>query len=68
LSFRYRASSVFTFLSEALVDNGFWCILVGLLAYFSRSGNMRKPAIAMSVLLVFYAASLILHFRHRYSA
>jgi hypothetical protein len=40
---------------------------VGLLAYFSRSGGMRKPAIAMSVLLVFYAASLILHFRHRYS-
>jgi hypothetical protein len=68
LSFRYRASGVFPFLSEALVDNGFWCILVGLLAYFSRSGGMRKPAIAMSVLLVFYAASLILHFRHRYSA
>jgi hypothetical protein len=68
LSLRHRASNIFGFLSEAFMDNGFWCILVGLLAYFSRSGGMRKPAIAMSVLLVFYAASLIFHFRHRYSA
>jgi hypothetical protein len=67
LALRHRARNIFGFLSEAFIDNGFWCILVGLLAYFSRSGGMRKPAIAMSVLLVFYVASLILHFRHRYS-
>jgi hypothetical protein len=67
LSLRHRPGNIFGFLSEAFVDNGFWCILVGLLAYFSRSGGMRKPAIAMSALLVFYAASLILHFRHRFS-
>ena len=68
LALRRPARNLFGFLSEALIDNGFWCILVGLLAYFSRSGGMRKPAIAMSVLLVFYATSLVLHFRHRFSA
>lgn len=67
LSLRHRASNIFGFLPEAFLDNGFWCILVGLLAYFSRSLGMRKPAIAMSVLIVFYAASLILHFRHKFS-
>ncbi len=68
LSLRHRTNNIFGFLSEAFIDNGLWCILVGLLAYFSRTGGMRKPAIAMSVLLVFYATSLILHFRHRFSA
>ena len=63
-----RRASIFGFLSEAFIDNGFWCILVGLLAYFFRTGGMRKPAITMSVLLAFYATSLILHFRHRFSA
>ncbi|HLK22421.1 MAG TPA: hypothetical protein VKT81_25920, partial [Bryobacteraceae bacterium] len=65
---RRRAGSSFGFLPEALIDNGFWCILVGLLAYFSRLGGMRKAVIAMSALLVFYAASLIFHSRHRFSA
>ena len=68
LTLRRRARNIFGFLSEALIDNGFWCILVGFLAYFSRSGGMRKPAVAMLVLLVFYATSLILHFRQRFSA
>ena len=68
LSLRRRAGSSFGFLPEALIDNGFWCILVGLLAYFSRLGGMRKAVIAMSALLVFYAASLIFHSRHRFSA
>jgi phosphatidylserine synthase len=63
LALRHPASNTRGFLSEAFIDNGFWCILVGLLAYFLRLEGMRKPAIAMSVLLVFYAASLILHFR-----
>lgn len=67
LTLRRRTNRIFGFLSEAFLDNGFWCILVGLLAYFSRSGGMRKPAIAMTALLVFYAASLILHFRHRFT-
>jgi hypothetical protein len=52
-------------MSEALIDNGLWCILVGLLAYFIRSPGMRKPAVAMSGLLVFYAGFLILHFRQQ---
>lgn len=68
LSLRRRANTILEFLPEALIDNGFWCILVGLLAYFSRSGGMHKAAIAMSALLVFYAASLFFHFRHRFSA
>lgn len=59
------ARNVSGFMSEALIDNGLWCILVGLLAYFVRSPGMRKPALAMSALLVFYVGFLILHFRHQ---
>jgi hypothetical protein len=65
MTLRYPAKNVFGFVSEAFIDNGFWCIIVGLLTYFIRSRGMRKPAIAMSVLLAFYAGCLILHFRQQ---
>lgn len=65
MTVRYAAKKVFGFTSDAFIDNGFWCIIVGLLTYFIRSQGMRKPAIALSVLLAFYAGCLILHFRHR---
>jgi hypothetical protein len=65
MALRYPAKKVLGFMSDAFIDNGFWCILVGLLTYFTRSRGMRKPAIAMSGLLVFYAGFLILHFRHQ---
>jgi hypothetical protein len=64
MALRYPAKKVLGFMSYALIDNGFWCILVGLLTYFTRSRGMRKPAIAVSALLVFYAGYLILQFRH----
>jgi len=65
LTLRGGIRNVFGFMSEALIDNGLWCILVGLLAYFVRSPGMRKPALAMSALLVFYVGCLILRFRHQ---
>jgi hypothetical protein len=65
LALRGGIRNVFGFLSEALIDNGLWCILIGLLAYFVRSPGMRKPALAMSALLVFYVGCLILRFRHQ---
>lgn len=65
MTLRYRTKNLFAFMSDAFIDNGFWCIIVGLLAFFIRSGYMTKAAIAMSVLLVFYVGCLILHFRYQ---
>jgi hypothetical protein len=64
MTLRYRTKNLFGFISDAFIDNGFWCILVGLLAFFIRNGGLGRPAIAVFLLLMFYAGCVVLHFRY----
>lgn len=62
MALRYRTKNLFGFLSEAFVDNGFWCVMVGLWAFLSRTAGMKESAAIIKLLLVFYLGYLILNF------
>jgi hypothetical protein len=62
LALKYRTRNLFPFMSEAFVDNGFWCVMVGLRAFFSRTNGMNKPALVVLLLLIFYVGYLALNF------
>jgi hypothetical protein len=62
MALRYRTKHFFGFISEAFIDNGFWCVMVGLWAFFSRTTGMSQPAAIVTLLLIFYTASLVLNF------
>jgi hypothetical protein len=62
MALRYRTKNLFGFLSEAFVDNGFWCVMVGLWAFLSRTAGMKESAAVIKLLLIFYLGYLILNF------
>jgi hypothetical protein len=64
MTLRYRTKNLFVYVSDALVDNGFWCVIVGLLVFLSSTSGMRTPAIAVVALLVFYAICMVLNFHY----
>lgn len=68
MTLRFRTMNIFGFVSDAFIDNGFWCVMVGLLAFFTQTPRMGRPAVAVFLLLVFYTAYLMLnilnHFRY----
>jgi hypothetical protein len=62
MALRYRTKNLFGFLSEAFIDNGFWCVMVGLWAFLSRTAGMSESAAVIKVLLVLSLGYLILNF------
>jgi hypothetical protein len=64
MALRSRTQNLFLFMSDAFIDNGFWCVLVGLLTFLGHIAGMRRPAVVVTLLLVFYAGCVALHFRH----
>ena len=64
MTLRFRTKNVFGFVSDGFIDNGFWCVMVGLLTFFGRTPGMRRPAIAVALLLALYAGYLGLNIRY----
>jgi hypothetical protein len=62
MALRYRTKNLFGYLSEAFVDNGFWCVMVGLWAFLNHTAGMKQSAAIIKLLLIFYLGYLILNF------
>jgi hypothetical protein len=62
MALRYRNRNIFGFMSDAFIDNGFWCVMIGLWRFFHGSVRMNAAASVVALLLVFYSGYLILNF------
>lgn len=61
LALRYRDKNIFQFLSEAFIDNGFWCILLGLWSFSVKTAGLERLQIVFSLLMGVYFVYLIRH-------
>ncbi|MGA2001576.1 MAG: hypothetical protein ABSG52_16455 [Terriglobales bacterium] len=60
MTLRFRIRNLSEYAADGFIDNGFWCIIVGLLKLFSGTNGMGKVANVIVGLLVFYSGYLIL--------
>ncbi len=61
MTLRFRTKNLFGFVSDGFIDNGFWCVMVGLLTFFGQTPGMRRPAAAVALLLALYSAYFALN-------
>jgi hypothetical protein len=61
---KFRTQNLFEYLSEAFIDNGLWCILVGLFALFQNVKGLHRSRYVMGGSIVLYCCYLILNFYH----
>lgn len=64
MALRYRTKNLFQYTSEGFTDNGLWCILFGLNAFFKDVNGLRRSRIVIDILLALFLAYLGLHFYH----
>jgi hypothetical protein len=62
MTLRYRTKNIFPFLSDGLIDSGFWSIMIGLLMFYLTVPGLEKLSLVFFVLLAFYLAYIALHF------
>lgn len=58
ITLRFRIKNLSNYASDGFVDNGFWCIIIGLWRFLEANG-MTKVANVVDGLLVFYSGCLI---------
>ncbi len=62
MALRYRTKHLFLFLSDGLIDSGFWSIIIGLLSFFLEMPALKRLPSILFGLLAFYIAYIALHF------
>jgi hypothetical protein len=62
MTLRYRTSNFYSFLADAFLDNGLWCIFAGFWAFFRLQPALNSLSAVIAGVIVVYSLYLLLHF------
>jgi hypothetical protein len=61
MTLRYRVKNLFPVMSEAFIDNGLWCILVGLWTFSNHTPGLENLPRVLTVFIFLYFCYLALN-------
>lgn len=68
MGLRFRGAYFSNYLWEALTDNGLWCVLLALAAFFTDVRSLRSARIVIAGGLLAFVAYLFINFRKYFQA